>query len=43
MTTPAVPHVECEQLHPALRVSDLRAAVDFYTNKLGFLGILHLG
>jgi len=36
VTTPAVPHVECEQLHPALRVSDLRAAVDFYTNKLGF-------
>jgi catechol 2,3-dioxygenase-like lactoylglutathione lyase family enzyme len=30
------PDVECELQHPVLRVADLRAAVDFYTNKLGF-------
>lgn len=36
MTTPAAPHVECEQLHPVLIVSDILAAVDFYTDKLGF-------
>jgi len=28
--------VECESLHPVLRVPDIRAAVDFYTTKLGF-------
>jgi len=32
----ASPEVECEQQHAALRVSDVVAAVDFYTNKLGF-------
>jgi catechol 2,3-dioxygenase-like lactoylglutathione lyase family enzyme len=36
MTTSAAPLVECEQLHPALSVSDVLAAVDFYTKKLGF-------
>jgi len=36
MTTPATPDVDCEQLHPALPVSDVLAAVDFYTKKLGF-------
>ncbi|MDQ5846082.1 MAG: VOC family protein [Acidobacteriota bacterium] len=36
MTTPAVPQVECEQHHASLSVSDVRAAVDFYTSKLGF-------
>jgi catechol 2,3-dioxygenase-like lactoylglutathione lyase family enzyme len=30
------PDVECELQHPVLRVADLRAAVDFYTSKLGF-------
>ncbi len=30
------PFVECEQIHPALAVTDIPAAVDFYTNKLGF-------
>ena len=36
MTAPAVPEIECEQQHPALRVSDVVAAVDFYTKRLGF-------
>lgn len=36
MTTPAAPTVECEQQHPALRVNDVLAAVDFYTTRLGF-------
>ena len=30
------PEIECEQHHPSLVVSDVRAAVDFYTTKLGF-------
>ena len=30
------PQVECEQLFPSLYVSDVIAAVDFYTKKLGF-------
>jgi catechol 2,3-dioxygenase-like lactoylglutathione lyase family enzyme len=36
MTTPVPPDVECEQEHASLPVPDVRAAVDFYTNKLGF-------
>jgi len=36
MTTPPIPDIECEQIHPALVVSDIRAAADFYTKKLGF-------
>src|SRR5258706_7677974 len=36
MTTPASPDVECEQIDPALIVSDVLAAADFYTKKLGF-------
>src|SRR5262249_16166980 len=45
MTEPPVPEVECEQQHPplppldlhaALRVVDVLAAVEFYTKKLGF-------
>jgi catechol 2,3-dioxygenase-like lactoylglutathione lyase family enzyme len=36
MTTPAAIDVDCEQLHPALSVSDVLAAADFYTTKLGF-------
>ena len=35
MNTPA-PTVDCERLHPGLPVPDVAAAVDFYTNKLGF-------
>ncbi len=28
--------IDCDRLHPLLLVSDIPAAVDFYTNKLGF-------
>src|SRR6059036_881502 len=36
MSGPPAPEVDCEQQHAALCVSDVPAAVDFYTNKLGF-------
>jgi catechol 2,3-dioxygenase-like lactoylglutathione lyase family enzyme len=36
MSTPATPQVECERHHTTLYVSDVLAAVDFYSNKLGF-------
>ena len=36
MTTSAAPQVDCERHHTTLYVSDILAAVDFYTNKLGF-------
>ena len=36
MTKPPVPQVDCDQQHPALRVNDVGAAVDFYTTRLGF-------
>jgi catechol 2,3-dioxygenase-like lactoylglutathione lyase family enzyme len=36
MSEPVVPQVECEKQHPALRVSDIPAAVEFYTKRLGF-------
>lgn len=36
MTTPSVPNVDCEQLHAGLPVSDVLAAAEFYTKKLGF-------
>jgi catechol 2,3-dioxygenase-like lactoylglutathione lyase family enzyme len=36
MTNPAIPDVECEQIHPELVVSDVLATADFYTKKLGF-------
>jgi catechol 2,3-dioxygenase-like lactoylglutathione lyase family enzyme len=36
MTTPSAPRVECQQQHPSLAVSDVLAAADFYTKKLGF-------
>ena len=39
MTIPATPQVDCEQHHASLCVSDVLAAADFYTAKLGF----HLG
>jgi catechol 2,3-dioxygenase-like lactoylglutathione lyase family enzyme len=36
MATPAPPFVECEQSNAGLAVSDIPAAVDFYTKRLGF-------
>jgi catechol 2,3-dioxygenase-like lactoylglutathione lyase family enzyme len=36
MTAPSVPEVECEQQHASLRVTDVAAAVEFYTKRLGF-------
>ena len=30
------PRVRCERIHPTLRVRDVRAAVRFYTERLGF-------
>ena len=36
MTTPTPPRVDCERLHPGLPVPDVLAAVEFYTNRLGF-------
>ena len=36
MTKPTVPDVEVEKHHASLAVSDIAAAVDFYTKKLGF-------
>jgi catechol 2,3-dioxygenase-like lactoylglutathione lyase family enzyme len=36
MTTPAAPHIDCDQHFPTLQVADILAAVDFYTKKLGF-------
>lgn len=35
MSRPA-PQVEAERLHPSLAVTDVQAAADFYTKKLGF-------
>lgn len=36
MSTSARPQVDCERHHTTLYVSDIPAAIDFYTNKLGF-------
>ncbi|MGH7601678.1 MAG: VOC family protein, partial [bacterium] len=36
MITSVTPRVDCERHHTSLYVSDVLAAVDFYTNKLGF-------
>jgi len=36
MTASALPVVECDQVHAGLVVSDIPAAIDFYTKKLGF-------
>jgi catechol 2,3-dioxygenase-like lactoylglutathione lyase family enzyme len=36
MTSPAVPFIECEQIHAGLAVSDIPTAVEFYIEKLGF-------
>ena len=37
MSNPSQPFIECEQLHAGLAVADIPAAVEFYTNKLGFV------
>jgi Glyoxalase/Bleomycin resistance protein/Dioxygenase superfamily len=37
MTIAARPDIDCEQHHATLSVSDVRAAADFYANKLGFI------
>ena len=36
MATSSAPLVECEQIHAGVTVSDIPAAVEFYTTKLGF-------
>jgi len=36
MPIPNPPQVDCERLHPGLAVPDVRAAVDYYTKRLGF-------
>ena len=36
MTPEARSFIECEQVHAGLAVSDIAAALDFYTTKLGF-------
>src|SRR6187551_3348135 len=36
MSNPTTPHIDCERHPTTLFVSDVPAAVDFYTNKLGF-------
>lgn len=36
MTISTRPHVDCDQLHPGLVVSDVGAAAGFYTGMLGF-------
>src|SRR6185503_13388131 len=36
MSKPVTPDVECEQHHSGLAVTDVAAAVEFYTTKLGF-------
>lgn len=37
MSTAAKPRIDCEQHHATLSVSDVRAAADFYANRLGFV------
>ena len=36
MPSPARPQVVCRHLHPSLFVADVRSAVDYYVEKLGF-------
>jgi len=36
VNTSTSPFVECEQIHAGLAVTDIAAAIDFYTKKLGF-------
>ena len=37
MAQNAVPRVICDRLHAGLTVGDIQEAVDFYTQKLGFV------
>jgi catechol 2,3-dioxygenase-like lactoylglutathione lyase family enzyme len=37
MSTHVKPHIDCEQHHATLSVRDVRAAAEFYANKLGFI------
>ena len=37
MSTPVRPKIECERLHAGIAVTDILAAYEFYTGKLGFL------
>jgi catechol 2,3-dioxygenase-like lactoylglutathione lyase family enzyme len=37
MSTPVRPQIECERLHAGIAVTDILAAYEFYTGKLGFL------
>ena len=41
MTTP--PKIDCERHHPCLAVPDIPAAIDFYTQKLGFTHAFTVG
>lgn len=41
--TSMVPEVDCEQHHASLAVSDVPAAVEFYTTKLGFRSAFTMG
>jgi uncharacterized glyoxalase superfamily protein PhnB len=36
MATWARPHIECDQVHAGVDVTDIPTAVEFYSNKLGF-------
>jgi catechol 2,3-dioxygenase-like lactoylglutathione lyase family enzyme len=36
VSSPALPFIECDQIHAGLAVTDIPTAVDFYIKKLGF-------
>jgi catechol 2,3-dioxygenase-like lactoylglutathione lyase family enzyme len=36
VSSPALPFIECEQIHAGLAVSDIPSAIEFYIKKLGF-------
>src|SRR5687767_5083257 len=43
MTKPPTPKINCDRHHPCLSVPDVAAAVNFYTNKLGFTQAFTVG
>jgi hypothetical protein len=43
MTTSDASNIDCEQVIPGFHVTDVLAAVDFYTRKLGFSLAFTLG